>query len=280
MLRGLRDTLWDAITEWLCRERGGDGAHYSDYERLRFEIRPADVLLVEGRSRVSDIIKTITRSSWSHAALYIGRLHDVQDETAREYLRYHHPGDESEPLLAEALLDRGMILVPLSKYRDYHIRLCRPKGLSGADAERVIRHCISCIGMGYDLRQLLDLARFMFPYSLLPRRWRSSLFEHNSGAPTRTVCSTLIADAFHQVHFPILPLTIRGGGDLQLQQRNSKLFTPRDFDHSPYFEIIKYPLFDFDELAVYRTLPWDRAGQHHDHPGDGSSMSPGFKPNS
>lgn len=277
MLRRLRDILWESITGWLSRERESDGAHYSDYERLRFEIRPADVLLVEGRAHVSDIIKTITRSSWSHAALYVGRVHDIQDPVAREYIRYHFHGDESEPLLIEALLDQGIVLVPLSKYRDSHIRLCRPKGLSSADAERVIRHCIACIGMGYNLRQLLDLARFMFPYSLLPRRWRSSLFEHNSGAPTRTVCSTLIAEAFHSVHFPILPLTIGKGQQIQIQQRNSRLFTPRDFDHSPYFEIIKYPLFDFDELAVYRKLPWDPAGQSHDHLGDGSALLGGSK---
>jgi len=262
MIRRLHDFLWRRITQWLNREII-ETSIYSDYERLRFEIRPADVLLVEGRGRVSEIIKTITLSSWSHSALYIGKLHDVEDETVREYIRYHYRGEEGEPLIIEAMLGQGTIIEPLSKYARHHIRLCRPKGLSRADAEKVIRHCVSCIGLNYDVRQLLDLARFMFPYGVLPRRWRSSLFEHNSGAPTHTVCSTMIAQSFHKVHFPILPLMVEDDGVKSLKERNAKLFTPRDFDYSPYFEIIKYPLFDFDELAVYRKLPWDKAGQQH-----------------
>lgn len=67
----------------------------------------------------------------------------------------------------------------------------------------------------------------------------------------------MAAEAFHSVKFPILPLLIDPArARARLQERNSKLFTPRDFDYSPYFEIIKYPMFDFDELAIYRQLPW------------------------
>ena len=51
-------------------------------------------------------------------------------------------------------------------------------------------------------------------------------------------------------------------------RRNSKLITPPDFDYSPYFEIIKYPMLDFDELAVYKKLPWDRSGVHCSTVGD------------
>src|SRR5687768_10570746 len=93
MVKRLQDFLWRHITQWLSRESSEFGVHYSDYDRLRYEIRPADVLLVEGRARVSEIVKTITLSSWSHAGLYIGRLHDVEDENAREYIRYHYTGD-------------------------------------------------------------------------------------------------------------------------------------------------------------------------------------------
>ncbi|MGH8502080.1 MAG: YiiX/YebB-like N1pC/P60 family cysteine hydrolase [Gammaproteobacteria bacterium] len=257
MLKRLQTRLWNAVTNWLNAEPGDGDPHLSNYERMRLEIHPADVVLVEGRSRVSNIIKSITLSSWTHAALYIGRLHDIEDSDLREYLEYHYSGESGEPLVIEALLGEGTVVSPLRKYRDYHLRVCRPKGLSRTDAELVIRHCIGCIGLDYDVRQLLDLARFLFPYGLLPRRWRSSLFAHNTGAPTRTVCSTMIGEAFQAVRFPILPLAHEWAGRRgNLQERNSKLFTPRDFDYSPYFEIIKYPMFDFDELAVYRQLPW------------------------
>ncbi len=54
---------------------------------------------------------------------------------------------------------------------------------------------------------------------------------------------------------------------LEVFQRNPYLFTPKDFDYSPYFEIIKYPLFNPDEpLPYYRRLPWTEAAiMHQDH---------------
>jgi hypothetical protein len=257
MFERLHKRVWNAVTDWLNAEPRDSASPLSNYDRLRMEIRPADVVLVEGRSRVSNIIKNITLSSWTHAALFIGRLHDIEDINLREYLRYHYRSDPAEPLVIEALLGEGTVVNPLSKYRNFHLRICRPKGLSRSDAALVIRHCIGCIGLDYDVRHLLDLARFLFPYALLPRRWRSCLFQHNSGTPTRTVCSTMIAEAFQSVKFPIMPLLADDTKmRITLRERSAKLFTPRDFDYSPYFEIIKYPMFGFDELAVYRQLPW------------------------
>lgn len=36
-------------------------------------LQPCDVLLVEGNTRISTAIKYLTQSTWSHAALYLGR---------------------------------------------------------------------------------------------------------------------------------------------------------------------------------------------------------------
>ena len=38
------------------------------------------------------------------------------------------------------------------------------------------------------------------------------------------------------------------------------LYTPSDFDYSPYFEIVKYPYLGLEELSIYRKLPWDKEG--------------------
>jgi hypothetical protein len=115
------------------------------------------------------------------------------------------------------------------------------------------------------MRQILDLARFLFPWAILPRRWRSSLFEHNAGEPTRTVCSTLLVDAFSSIKFPVLPVVQAGqDGAIRLYRRNSRLFAPRDFDYSPYFDIIKYPFVAFDEGGMYRQLPWDHGVIYND----------------
>ena len=104
---------------------------------------------------------------------------------------------------------------------------------------------------------LLDLARFMFPYGVLPRRWRSTLFHHNAGPETRTVCSTLIAQAFQNVSYPILPVLQENDfGYKELSHRNSRLFSPLDFDISPWFDIMKFPLQSFDDEASYSKMPW------------------------
>ncbi len=258
---GLKTWLVHHLTRWLVKERPLSEMPLCDFERLSFEIRPCDVLLVEGRSRVSDIIKNITQTAWTHSALYIGRPHDIEDPTLRALVRKFYDGDENEQLIIEGLLGEGTVVGPLAKYRGEHLRICRPRGLSRQDAQRIIEYCAHHLGADYDIRQLLDLGRFMFPYAIVPRRWRSSLFEHNAGIPTRAVCSSMIAAAFTGVHYPILPVIHRDAdGKLHMYKRNTRLFTPRDFDYSPYFDIIKYPILGVDDLALYRQLPWNQDG--------------------
>ena len=69
-----------------------------------------------------------------------------------------------------------------------------------------------------------------------------------SGDPTRAICSTLIAQAYQTVRYPILPrietvqLNAPGQPGLVkeiLHVRHYSLFVPRDFDVSPYFQIVK-----------------------------------------
>lgn len=265
LLASMRNVIWDKIIQWLTREKEMSQASLSDFERLRYELRPGDVLLVEGRSRVSEIIKTITQSCWTHSFLYVGRLHDIDDSELREQIQKFYPDNADDQLIIESLLGKGTIVTALDNYNGEHLRICRPRGLTRQDAQAVIGYAIQQLGTDYNVRQLLDLARFMFPYGFLPRRWRSSLFEHNAGKPTRTVCSTMMAEAFAGVHFPVRPVLHRDStGDLKLYQRNSRLITPTDFDYSPFFDVIKYPLLDFDELSVYRKLPWDKTGVHCD----------------
>lgn len=259
---GIRKWLVDSISQWLTRECAHEGAPLCDFEKISYEIRQCDVLLIEGRSRVSQVIKTITQSSWTHSALYIGRLHDIEDKEIRDHVRiYYDDCDPNDQLILEALLGQGTIIKPLSSYKKDHIRICRPKGLSGSDAQKVISFVCKHLGTDYDVRQLLDLARFMFPYSLLPRRWRSSLFQRHAGMQTRTVCSSLIAGAFASVQFPILPVIERTeDGKMKLYRRNFRLYTPSDFDYSPYFDIIKYPYLGLEDMGIYRQLPWDEDG--------------------
>jgi len=249
------------FTRWLTARRDYEGIPLCDFERIRYELRTGDVLLIEGRSRVSDIIKGITQSSWSHAALYIGRLHEIEDPKLRNLLTLHFNGSPDTQLVIEGVMGKGTIVSPITNYENDHIRLCRPKGLSRRDAQQVIGYAIKRLGTHYDVVQILDLARFLLPWAFLPKTFRSTLFEYHPGESTRTVCSTMIAEAFGSVEFPILPLVkSHATTGIELITRNPKLFTPRDFDYSPYFEIIKYPFVEFADYAMYRKLPWNREG--------------------
>jgi len=259
MAFGLRNLISRWITKHLMKEdlRDPNMAPMYDFDRLCYELRPGDVLLTEGCSHVAEVIKLVTQSPWTHSVLYLGRLYDIEDPEVRQKLKDHYDGDPNEQLILEALMGEGIIITPLKKYKDEHIRICRPKGLSPHDAQKVIGYGINKIGLDYDVRHILDLMRFMFPYSFLPRRWRSTLFAKNAGEQTRTVCSTMMAEAFHSVRFPILPFAEKTeDGSIHLYQRNPRLYTPKDFDYSPYFEIIKFPFFGLDDVSIYKRLPW------------------------
>ncbi len=258
---GLRASLGHRISNWLNQEQDAPETPLCDFDRIGYDIRQADVILVEGRSRVSNVIRVITQSTWTHSVLYIGRIHDIMSPELRERVSSFYNGDPNEQLVIEAVLGEGTIVSPLSKYKSDHLRLCRARGLTPPDAQEVIAHAVETLGAGYDMRQLLDLARFMLPYTLMPRRWRSSLFEHAVGDAASTVCSTMIAKAFMQVRFPLLPIAFKNEDDTYtLHHRNPKLFTPRDFDYSPYFDIIKFPIWDPHKNSRYQNMPWDEKG--------------------
>lgn len=248
------------LKRWLTEEHQHPDYPRSDFRKLRHEIRSGDVILVEGRSRVADVIGMVTRSRWSHAALYIGRLHDVADPRLRQRIREFFDGQPDVQLIAESQLGLGTVIRPLNVYQHRHLRICRPRDLAYEDVQLVLAYAIGRLGTNYDVRQILDLWRFYIPWSLFPRRFRSSLFRWKPGGGTRTVCSTMLAEAFASVSFPLLPLVKREvNGDVRLFQRNPKLCTPSDFDYSPYFDIIKYPYMDFDGPAypAYRLMPWE-----------------------
>lgn len=271
----LKNYLWDKFVRWLTHEPANYKTPLTSFERLRYELRPGDVLLVAGRSNVSEIIKSITQSMWTHSFLYIGRLHDIDDPVLRDHiLKYRHCSPD-EQLIIEALLGKGIIVSSIESYDGEHLRICRPRGITRSDSQIVVKYAIEQLGTDYNVRQIMDLARFMFPYWFLPKRWRSSLFEHNTGRPTKTVCSTMLAEAFARVRFPVIPVIHQDKqGKLTLIRSNSKLITPRDFDHSPYFDVIKYPILDFDELGIYRKLPWDQTSVHSNALGDGFYSDP------
>lgn len=247
----------EKVSIWLLRESPPKRGYLSDFNHICKEIQRADVLLIEGRSRASLIIKHVTQSPWSHAALYIGRISDIQDPAFRRIVERHSKYSPDTQLLIESEIGMGTMISPVDKYRYDHIRILRPHGLSKNAVPEVINYAICRIGRSYDLRHIMDLFRFLFPWGLFPRRWRSTLFQHNALQPTKDICTTMIANAFHSVHYPILPIIRKNEAkELELIEGNINLFTPCDFDFSPFFDIIKYPILPVDAQGEYKNLNW------------------------
>src|SRR5580692_12884699 len=131
----------------------------SDPDALRQSLQPGDVLLVEGNNRIAGVIKYLTQSTWSHSALYVGPLAG-------------HAAADGEPhVLIEANVGEGVVSAPLSKYLRFHTRICRPVGLTEADCAVVCAYAVERIGFAYDLKNIIDLLRYLLPLPV-PRRWR------------------------------------------------------------------------------------------------------------
>ncbi|OGO91215.1 MAG: hypothetical protein A3F10_01980 [Coxiella sp. RIFCSPHIGHO2_12_FULL_42_15] len=252
--------LFKKISKYYSSETKDDKrAYLCDFDRICHEIIPGDVLLVEGTNRISRYIKSLTHSPWTHASLYIGRLHSIEDPKMREIVRKHYHGSAGQQLLVDTIVGQGTFIRPIGFYKNHHIRICRPTGLSHRDTQRVIDFAIQRLGHTYNIRHFLDLARFILSnHWFFPRRWRSTLFmSEDPNQTTKDICSAMIAEAFVSIKFPILPFVRHGeGNSVELIQRNPKLFTPSDFDYSPYFSIIKYPIFRFTDHGPYHDLPW------------------------
>jgi hypothetical protein len=253
---------------------------------LKRHLRKGDVVLVEGSQRVSEVIKYLTQSSWSHSAIYIGD----------ELVRRRHPavgqvraafGDEVNFLLVEALVEEGVIVSPLSKYLDYNIRVCRPHNLRKDHLQLILDDVISQLGYAYDLQNIFDLARYFLPVSLVPRRFRRKALQFGSGLPTQVICSSMLAAAFGKVGFPIrpqvsartpngdsshlgfwrrlLPATNGPDSSLIFRRAHPTLVTPRDFDLSPHFEIVKFNVIEPSRFD-YRKIVWVEDAEEHTLP--------------
>src|ERR1700757_1030345 len=201
----------------------------NDSKALRDTLRRGDVLLVEGKSHISGGIKYLTQSTWSHSALYVGPMAGAETH--------------GEPhVLIEANIDEGVVSAPLSKYLHCQTRICRPVGLSEADCEKVCRYASERIGFGYDFKNVVDLMRYLFPWPMT-QRWRRRTIALGSGDANRIICSSLIAQAFDAVRYPILPEITQVDSPTGRREvaeiRHPSLYAPRDFDISPYFAVVK-----------------------------------------
>ncbi|MDD2794853.1 YiiX/YebB-like N1pC/P60 family cysteine hydrolase [Acidocella sp.] len=243
-MRRIQQAIGHAIARFLTVPVDAPPVFPVDLRQFRALLQPGDVILVEGRLRISSMVKYLTQSTWSHAVLYAGDA---------------APG--GSPDCIEADIIAGVRRFNLEALLPYHVRICRPIGLSTQDRQAVVDFAMSKLGTQYDLRYVVDLARYLFPLPV-PQRWRRRAIGFLSADPTRAICSTLIAQAFKNIGYPILPeITEQALAHPATRRRaleifhihGSELFVPRDFDVSPFFEIIKP---DTPSHFDYHRLVW------------------------
>jgi Permuted papain-like amidase enzyme, YaeF/YiiX, C92 family len=274
MASWLRSKVFDFAARVLTKPRGNYTLLLpNDFESLLGALQIGDVILVDGDQRISEVIKYLTQSTWSHSVLYVGDEILRRFPGQREALLATH-GQDAEHMIIEALVD-GVVATPLSKYASFNLRICRPSSLRRDDLRRVLDEVLAQLGLKYDMKNVFDLARYFFPVSMIPRRFRRRALQFGSGLPTQVICSSLIGRAFQNVGFPILPTTTPSATprtrprflDRMLRRtpppypalfrrQLPSIITPRDFDLSPYFEIIKFNPVEATNFD-YRRIRWE-----------------------
>lgn len=185
------------------RSHAGPAQATSDDARsLAPLLRQGDVLLTGGNSCAAALVRRLTRSSWSHVALYVGALEDGRDPRC----------------VVEADVAAGVRAVPLSEFRGMRVRVLRPRGLDEAQRRRLADWATSQIGGRYDLAHAWALAKRLLP---LPVRTDAG---QTGQAASRFICSTLLAQAFLLVGCPVAP--------------DSRYVMPRDFERAALFDAV------------------------------------------
>ncbi|MBI4245988.1 MAG: hypothetical protein HY614_02255 [Candidatus Rokubacteria bacterium] len=222
----LERRLRQAVARFLNRRLAGyDLKAPNDMTRLYERIRKGDVVLVEGELRLSQFVKYVTQSPWSHSALYVGDALLRRGGRLREQALANF-GPLADRLLVEALTDEGVAAAPLPKYEGHNIRICRPWGIDPVAVDRVVDSVVADLGKQYDSRNFLDLTLMLLsPIKFGPLKRRTLKSCLGNCTDLQVICSGMIAKAFQRAGYPVFP-------------RHYSQILPRDFDLSPSFQII------------------------------------------
>jgi len=165
------------------------------------------------------LVRVLTQSTWSHVAMFVGPLESSPDPAC----------------IVEADVERGVRTLPLSELRGMNARAVRASGLDAHARAEVSRRVLARVGQLYDVDCAVELARSLWSM----RRGQPRLRPHPApvAAAERAICSTLLAHAFEAVGYPILPAVAQ---DRDAPAR-ARVYTPRDFDLSPFFRVVSAP---------------------------------------
>jgi hypothetical protein len=215
----IRTRLINALALYLARPlKHYDPSTIADPQSLSATLRHGDVLLTQDNTRMAALVRRITGSPWSHVAMYVGPLEDGPD-----------PG-----CIVEADIAAGVRAIPLSELKGLHVRVLRPAHLHDADRRRLADWVVGRIGDEYDLPLALAMARRLLRLSLTSRLPQAP--SAMAQGARRFICSSLLAQAFVLVGYPIVPaqLGFRAAGIA-----DHRYVTPRDFESAAMFEVVR-----------------------------------------
>ena len=116
----------------------------------------------------------------------------------------------------------------------HNLRICRPVILKNKKRKILIDYLLKKTGSQYDLKNIIDLIRYVFPNPPVPKKLRRNLIGIGAGDPTKAICSTLIAEAFKEID--LIPFADEFN---TIVLRHPTYCLPKGFDISPFFQIIK-----------------------------------------
>jgi hypothetical protein len=218
VLRRLRSRAIGAVALYLAQPVKQPGASpTADPLSLSSSFLPGDVLLSDGNTRAAAIVRRITQSPWSHVSMYVGPLEAGPDPRC----------------IVEADVAAGVRAVRLSDLKGLHVRVLRPTGLDDIERRRLADWVTSRIGGDYDLAHAWMLATKLLRLPLGRRLWPAASMAQSA---TRFICSSLLAQAFMLVGYPIMPVLI---GMRETGARDHRFVTPHDFQSASVFEVVK-----------------------------------------
>ena len=130
-----------ALVDWFVgrltsRRRRYQRFVYNVPENLKATIRPGDVLLVDGDQRISQAIKYLTMSSWSHSALYIGDALLRRDPATRAEIQRRFGREAKSPDRRGARRQGRRRLAARQVHRPQHPHLPADRPEAGGPRDR------------------------------------------------------------------------------------------------------------------------------------------------
>ena len=213
-----RARLIDALARYLAQPvKQHASSSTGDTAALCALLRPGDVLLTEGNTRMAALVRRLTRSTWSHVSMYVGPLEEGPDPRC----------------IVEADVAAGVRAVRLSELQELRVRVLRPTGLVDADRCRLADWVVSRIGDGYDMAHAWALGRQLLRLPLPSRAPRTS--RSPAQGAMQFICSSLLAQAFLLIGYSIAPTVI---GPRDAGAADHRYVIPRDFESAPGFEVV------------------------------------------